>query len=277
MSESDAVLIASMGYCLTWEITGARANQHWQGIRDYIAGSATLSDMDRWVCELYEESSPTAQEERSILSRIEERLDSPQRAASFRNAILSILPVPLTDAALKHRLMNSLTSVEDYGRIRSWLIEHKLASFRPTPKYRVPLAEREADFIRFIEHPYFLEGFRRFWHAKPKKRNNKQMRVLLCASAALSQLITCHEASEVREWARRLGLIGSYSEQTQEDVSSLCLEMLDESYDAQELAYRILVDAREVDRRNLEIFCERYADELSDFAQDLVRGIHLTD
>lgn len=108
MKESDQFLIAAFSYCLTWEICGARASQHWQDIRDYIQQSQALSEMERWTCELYEESSPTAQEERSILSRINARLDHPRVVVIYRKAILDLLPGYIAETASKHRLMNSL-------------------------------------------------------------------------------------------------------------------------------------------------------------------------
>lgn len=51
--------------------------------------------------------------------------------------------------------------------------------------------------------------------------------------------------------------------------------MSHESYDAQELAFRLFVDAKKVDRQNLITFCERYSDELGGFAGELVRGMQI--
>jgi len=276
MSESDEILVVTMAYCLTWEIGGARASQHWQGIRNFAMTCDALSETERWVCELYEESSPTAQEERSILSRIKARLDHPRVVVTFRQAILNLLPSSIAEAAAKHRLMNSLSVPEGYGRLRSWLSEHKIAGLRPAQPDLAPLAAREADFLRFIESPYFLEGFRKFWQQAPKSRTNQQMRILLCIAASLSQMLACDDSSEWQQWCSRLASIGCYTEQTQADVAELCLAMTSESYDAQELAYRLFADAQAVDRRNIITFCERYTEELGGFARDLVRGMQIT-
>ncbi len=269
MTESNEFLVASMAYCLSWEVGGMRASRNWQSIREYVQSHPALSETERWVCELYEESSPTAQEERSILSRINAR----PHHQTFRKEILGLLPESIKEAAAKHRLMHMITLPGGAGRIRAWLADHKIASLSPEPVDLPPLAAREADFRRFIEHPYFLEGFRKFWHKAPKHRNNQQMRVLLAVSAALSQMVTCDEESDLAEWSRRLGRMGSYTEQSQKDVAELSTAMLDESYDAQELAYRLFVDAEEVDQINLQTFCGRYADELTGFARDFVRGM----
>lgn len=275
MTESDDFLVVSMAYCLLWEVSGKRSSQHWPAIRDHIENSVALSETERWVCELYEESSPTAQEERSILSRINARLEHPRTVMAFRQSILALIPEELAEVAAKHRLMNSLSVPEGYSLLRSWLAQYKLTKVRPVQTEVAPLAAREADFLRFMEHPYFLEGFRRYWHQAPKSRNNQQVRVLLCVAAALSQMITCDDESELAQWSARLGQITNFTEQTQHDVADLSLKMLNESYDALELGYRLFVDAKEVDRINLTTFCQRYSDELTDFAGDLVRGMQV--
>lgn len=275
MIESDEFLIVCMGYCLTWEVGGVRASQYWPGIREYVQQHESFTETERWVSELYEESSPTAQEERSIISRINARLDHPRRAVTFRQSILALLPAPLNEAAAKHRLMNSLALPEGYGRLRSWLAEHKIARLGPEPVELPPLSSREADFQRFIENPYFIEGFRKFWKQAPKYRDNKQTRVLLCVAAALSQMVLCDDAAGLKEWSHRLGRIGSYTEQTRHDVAELSLAMLDESYDAQELGYRLFIDAKEADRKVLVNFYERYNDQMTGFAHDLVRSMEL--
>jgi hypothetical protein len=275
MTESDEFFIANIAYCLTWEIGGMRASQYWQGIREFIDQSKLLSEKDRWVCELYEESSPTAQEERSILARINAKLVHPRVVLSYRQAILAILPEELAETAAKHRLMNSLTVPEGYNPIRSWLAQHKIADLSRTKVEKVPLAAREADFVRFIEHPYFLEGFRRYWHQAPKSRNNKQTRVLLCIAAALSQMVSFDDESELKGWSERLSKIGNFTEQTLKDITDLSLAMNNESYDAQELGYRLFVDAKEVDRINLTTFCNRYSEELTGFARELVRSMQI--
>ena len=275
MRESDAFLVTTMAYCLSWEVAGAPASQHWAGIRDYTQENDMLSDTERWCCELYEESSPTAQEERSIQSRINARMDHPRAVIKLRESILDLLPESIRESAARHRLMQSLITPEKYGTLRTWLAERNIAGFRPAQPNLAPLAEREADFYQFIETPYFLEGYRKFWHQKPKSRNNRQMRVLLCVSAALSQMLTFDSASELRQWCKRLAVIGSYSQQTQLDVAEMCMLMAGESYDAHELGFRLLVDAQALDRKNLITFCDRYADDLTGFARELVRGMQI--
>jgi hypothetical protein len=274
MAESDEFLIVCMAYSLTWEIGGAHASQHWQGIRAYVQEHHGLTETERWACELYEESSPSAQEERSIMARINARLDHPRRVVDFHKAILRLLPESMAATAAKHRLMNSLALPQGYGRIRSWLAEHQFARLRPKPELP-PLATREADFQSFIEHPYFVEGFRQFWHMPPKYRNNQQARILLCVGAALSQMLPGDDGDKVEEWSHRLGRMGNFTERTREDVVELCQMMFDASYDAQEIGYRLFVDAKEADRTAMVAFCERYADELSGFARELTRAIQL--
>jgi hypothetical protein len=277
MRESDEFLVAAMAYCLSWEIAGARANQHWSVIRDYISQQDGLTEMERWSCELYEESSPTAQEERSIQSRINFRLDHPRAAVKFRRAILKLLPDAIRDTAAKHRLMISLVVPEGYGPVRTWLAERNIAGFSlSAPPALLPLSVREAEFSQFIESPFFLEGYRRYWHQAPKFRNNKQMRVLLSVSASLSQMITFDDIHELKRWCAKLAIIGNYTEQTQLDVAELSLLMAGESFDVHELGYRLLVDAQAVDRQNIITFCDRYADELTDFARELVLAMKIT-
>lgn len=274
MPESDEILIACLAYCLTWEVRGAHASQHWSKIHQYVKDQGDLTETERWICELYEEMSPSAQEERSILSRINARLDHPRRVVFFRKSILALLPDSLQEAAAKHHLMHALVLPQGYGRIRSWLAEHTFSRLRSASE-PVPLATREADFLCFIEQPYFIEGFRKFWKQEPKYRNNKQTRVLLSVAAALSQMVAYQDTAELIEWSHRLGRMGNYTEQTCCDVSELSLTMLNESYDPQEIGYRLLVDAKESDRRVLVSFCERYADDLTAFARDLVRSMQM--
>lgn len=166
---------------------------------------------------------------------------------------------------------------EEYGLIRTWLIQHKITAFREPSASPAPLAVREADFLRFIEYPYFLKGFRRFWHQAPKNRHNKETRVLLCIAAALSQMVACDQREPLEIWSQRLARMASYSEQTQQDITDLCLEMQDESYEAQELFYRIFVDANKVDRQNLISFCQRYSEKLGGFASEFLRGMQISD
>jgi hypothetical protein len=276
MSESDEFLIATMAYCLSWEISGTRAKQAWSGIREYISMSNDMSDTERWMCELYEESGPTAQEERSIISRLNARIIRPRASLHYQQSILALLPDSFVEVAKKHRLIGSLSFCEEASSLRRWLAQYKISSLPAANA--VPLASlsaREHGFLEFIEHPYFLEGFRRYWHQHPKFRNNAQMRVLLCVAAAISQMVTCEDIVAIQSWVCRLSQICHYAEQTQQDLTELSFAMLNESYDAQELAYRLFVDARSVDQTNIITFCQRYADELTGFAHELVRGLQL--
>ncbi|MGZ0655233.1 hypothetical protein ACWPKO_13530 [Coraliomargarita sp. W4R53] len=277
MRQSDEFLVATMAYCLSWEIAGARASQHWSGIRNYIKENDALTELERWTCELYEETSPTAQEERSIQSRINARVDHPRVVITLRQAILDLLPASLSEVAVKHRLMQSLVVPEGYGPLRTWLAEHNVAGFRPVQPALAPLAAREAEFLQFIEAPLFLQGFREYWHQESKYRTNKQTRVLLSVAASLSQMLTVDNAADLQQWCTRLARIGSYTDQTQFDVADLSFLMLGESYDAHELGYRLLIDAQPVDRQNIITFCERYADELTGFARDFVNGMKIAD
>lgn len=264
-----------MAYSLTWEISGANASQHWQGIREHVQNHEALTETERWMCELYEESSSSAQEEYSIMARINARLDHPRHVVNFHKAILGLLPESIMETAAKHRLMNSLALPQGYGRIRSWLAEHQFAHLRPKPELP-PLATREADFRNFIEYPYFIEGFRKFWRVAPKSRDNKQMRILLCIAAALSQALPGEDGDDLEEWSLRLGRMGNFTERTREDVAELCRMMFDASYDAQEIGYRLFVDAKEADHTALVAFFERYAEDLTGFARELIRSMQLT-
>lgn len=277
MPHPDPVLCVKLAYCLTWEIASVRASQYWPGIRDFLQTCERSSEMDRWVCELYEESSPTAQEERSIVARINAQIDQPRNLESCRQAILELLPGSLYPIAEKHRLIHALAGTASSGsRLSLWLAERKITALRPSTSNLPPLAEREADFLRFIESPLFVEAYRKFWHQAPKYRNNQQMRVLICLAASLSQMIGPVDVEALQIWIERLGNLGSYSIQTKRDIAELCLGMTVQTYDAQELAYRLLVDAKEVDRRKLIQFCHHYADDLTEFAQDLVQGLQLS-
>jgi hypothetical protein len=51
--------------------------------------------------------------------------------------------------------------------------------------------------------------------------------------------------------------------------------MFQESYDAQELGYRLFADAQAVDRKKLTAFCEHYENELTGFARELLRGLQI--
>jgi hypothetical protein len=277
MTDPDPVLCVKLAYCLTWEIASVRASQYWLRIRDFIKTCERRTEMDRWVCELYEESSPTAQEERSIVARINAQIDQPRSLESYRQAVLELLPGSLYPMVEKHRLIKALACHGgSRGRFSLWLAERKITALRSSAGNLPPMAEREADFLRFIESPLFVEAYRKFWHQAPKYRNNQQVRVLTCLAASLSQMVRLATVEELQVWIERLGCLGSFSIQTQRDLAELCMDMTTHTYDAQELAYRLLVDAQEVDRRKLIQFCYQYADSLTEFAQELVRGLQLS-
>lgn len=271
---SEEFLIVSMAYCMTWELAGTRASAHWSGIHAFILGENALGEQQRWTIELYEEGPPTAQEERSIRSRIDAYLHQPRDVAYFRSGILNLLPESLREAAAAHSFMHGLAMPStEYGTLKSWAMSWKVARFQ-APKVRVlPLAEREEDFGRFLEQPCFVESFRRFWRVAPKRRSNRRTRVLVCIGAALSQMVRVDETVDFDLWTGRLTTSCHFTSQTKNDLRSLLDEMSDVSYDVQELAYRLFVDALEVDQLNLQSFIGRYGDELSALAPELARSM----
>jgi len=259
---------------MTWELVGTRAKEHWSKIHAFLADGNALSERQRWIVELYEEGAPTAQEERSIRSRINAYLLQPRDVAYFRSGILNLLPDSLRGAAEAHSFMHGLAMPStEFGLLKSWVMSWKVARFQAPQARVLPLAEREADFSRFLEQPYFVESFRKFWRVAPKCRSNRRTRVLVCISAALSQMVRVDEAVDFDLWTNRLAATCHFTEQTREDLRSLIDEMSNVSYDVQELAYRLFVDAREIDQRNLQSFIERYGDELSDLAPELARSM----
>ena len=266
----EEFLIVSMAYCMTWELAGARASEHWSEIHAFVTGENALGERQRWTIELYEEGPPTAQEERSIRSRIDAYLLQPRDVAYFRSGILNLLPEGLREAAATHSFMHGLAMPStEYGKLKSWVMRWKVARYQ-APQVRVlPMAEREEDFSRFLEQPYFVESFRRFWRVAPKRRNNRRTRVLVCIGAALSQMVRVDETVDFDLWTGRLTASCHFTSQTRDDLRSLIDEMSDVSYDVQELAYRLFVDARAVDQQNLRGFIVRYGDELSALAPEL--------
>lgn len=271
---SEEFLIVSMAYCMTWELAGTRASEHWSGIQAFVSGENSLGELQRWTIELYEEGPPTAQEERSIRSRIDAYLLQPRDVAYFRSGILNLLPEGLREAAATHSFMHGLAMPStEYGKLKSWVMRWKTAQYQ-APKVRVlPLAEREQDFSRFLEQPYFVESFRQFWRVAPKCRTNRRTRVLVCIGAALSQMVRVDETVDFDLWTGRLTAACHFTSQTKDDLRSLIDEMSNVSYDVQELAYRLFVDAREVDQQNLQGFIDRYRDELSALAPELARSM----
>jgi hypothetical protein len=271
---SEEFLVVSMAYCMTWELAGTRAQDHWSGIRAFLTSGNALSEQQRWAIELYEEGAPTAQEERSIRSRIDAYLLQPRDVAYFRSGILNLLPDQLREAATGHSFMHGLAMPPpELGLLKSWAMSWKVARFHAPQVHVLPLAEREADFDRFLEQPHFVVSFRKFWRVAPKCRGNRRTRVLVCIGAALSQMVRVDDAVDFDLWTDRLTVACHFTEQTREDLRSLIDEMSNVSYDVQELAYRLFVDAREIDQRNLQSFISQYLDELSALAPELARSM----
>jgi hypothetical protein len=263
-----------MAYCMTWELAGTRASAHWSDIHAFIAGENALSELQRWTIELYEEGPPTAQEERSIRARIDAYLLQPRDVAYFGSGILKLLPEGLRGTAATHSLMHGLAMPStEFGTLKSWVMGWKTAQYHAPQVRALPLAEREQDFSRFLEQPYFIESFRQFWHVAPKWRTNRRTRVLVCIGAALSQMVRIDKVADFDLWAERLTASCHFTSETKDDLRSLIDEMWAISYDVPELAYRLLVDAREIDQQNLHGFIRCYRDQLSAMAPELARNM----
>jgi hypothetical protein len=260
-----------MAYCMTWELVGSRAPKSWDLIHAFVAKEGSFAERERWAMELYEESSPSAQEERSVVSRIESFLLKPRDVAYFRAGILSLLPEALRHAAESHSMMRSFAMPSDYGKLKTWVMGWRLASYAKPHVTVSPLAEREADFARFLELPFFLQGFRRYWQAKPKYRNSRQTRTLVCRAAILSQIIQADESTDFEQWTLHMAGDCHFSEQTRGELIILTQEMSVFSYEAEELAYRFLIDAREIDQRNIVNFIKRFSGELSEFSKEFMQ------
>ncbi|MFP4167023.1 MAG: hypothetical protein ACLFUF_07665 [Opitutales bacterium] len=265
----EAFLVCCLSYCMTWELAGPRAPEHWADLRAYAASEGCLGEGERWAAELYEEGPPSAQEERSILARIESFLTGPCDVDRVRNAVLNLLPEELRTAAKGHSLLSGLKASGGYGKFKAWATPRRFFRKRASDVEPAPQANREAEFSRFLEFPHAIHAFRRFWRVDPKKRDNRRTRVLVCLGAALSQMLPFDEAGDLETWMDRFAEICAVTEQTKHDLLSLVREMQSFSYDAHELAYYLLVDARGIDKRNLLRFIQEHKDRLSDFAGEL--------
>ena len=147
-NNSEEFLIVCMAYCLTWELAGSRARNCWAMIRAFIAGENGLNERQRWTLELYEEGPPSAQEERSIRSRMDAYVAQPRDVVYFRSGILNLLPGTLREAAGGHSFMHGLSMPSsDYGKLKSWVMQWNLGRFKAPEVRAFPLAEREEDFI----------------------------------------------------------------------------------------------------------------------------------
>ncbi|HAQ58867.1 MAG TPA: hypothetical protein DCR32_07630 [Opitutae bacterium] len=267
---AEEFLIVSMAYCMTWELAGTRASEHWSDIHAFITGENALGELQRWTIELYEEGPPTAQEERSIRARIDAYLLQPRDVAYFGSGILKLLPEGLREAAATHSLMHGLAMPStEFGTLKSWVMRWKTAQYHAPQVRALPLAEREQDFNHFLEQPYFIEGFRQFWRVAPKRRSNRRTRLLVCIGAALSQMVHIDKVVDFDLWAERLTASCHFTLQTRDDLRSLIDEMSAISYDVPELAYRLFVDTREIDQQNLQAFIRCYRDQLSALAPEL--------
>jgi hypothetical protein len=263
-----------MAYCMTWELAGSRARNHWELIRSFVAKNKNLDERQRWTLELYEEGPPSAQEERSIRSRIDAYLVQPRDVVFFRTGILDLLPAVLREAAAVHSFMHGLTLPADgYGKLKSWRMSWNLGRSKVSTVRPVLLAEREEEFNRFLELPFFAESFRRFWRVGPKMRSTRRTRVLICIGAAMSQMVREEDSVGFERWTHRLATICHFSSETRHDLCRLMNAMSGTSYDVQELSYRLFVDARAIDQRNLERFVQLYGDELSECASELASRV----
>ncbi|MFP4070212.1 MAG: hypothetical protein ACOCVJ_03575 [Verrucomicrobiota bacterium] len=274
-NDPDEFLIACMSYCLLWELAGSRISETWDRVRDWSRNEASLSERQRWMVELYEERPPTVQEERSLLARIQ--ASAAQRGATgFREGVLELIPSGYRDAAARHSLMAGLTVEQVRGIRRFW----RKSTPRPVSVLKrvggeVSLADREINFIRFLELPYFLDGFRRFWRQPPKFRSNVQTRVLLTLAAALSQMVPVEESEFLGEWIEPLKTYGYYTQATYQDLGELVAEMRLHTYDAQELAYHLLIDAKDADRAGLVRYLETHREHFSAFADTFLRRLQI--
>lgn len=271
---TEDFLTACLAYCLTWELAGTRAPEHWDKIRDYVRSGGYIVERQQWTTELYEEAPATAQEERSILARVETLIVRPQDIGRFRDRVLALLPEPMRQSAAGHSLLRRVAVPTDHSKLKAWLVARTPRRFPPLSQ-SFPLGEREVEFDRFLELPYFLEAFRKFWEVPPKYRNNRQTRALICIGAVLSHSIPAPETGNIEKWSTRLADTCHYSPQTQEDLFVLIDAMSGFSYDTQELAYHLSVDAKSVDNENLRTFIRRHSDELTDFASEFVRDVEL--
>ncbi len=266
-----------MGYCLTWELAGARAPEHWAHLRAEAGRGDVLTELERWSAELYEEGPPSAQEERSLLSRIECALRGRRQLEAVKRLIVDLLPDVLHPAATRHSLLQGLRLRREPSVVETWLKRtgFGLAGDDGFPDAAARLGEREADFSRFLSLPGFEEQFRAFWRREPKLRGNRQTRALVTIGALAGQCIRPHDGVDWDRWAARFAGTCHYSIQTQQDVLLIAAETSGHCYDAQELAYRLLADARPQDIRYLKEWIARHEDEMNPIASELRRLLNL--
>ena len=271
----EAYLVGVLAYCAVWEVAGYRAPENWGRIRFFLEEEAGLDERQRWAAELYEEAAPSAQEERSLQYRIEAHFSGPRDALAFRERVLALVPEAMHTTVAGHSLLRHLETPREFSRLKQWLAHWRLVGPGRRRFTALPLAEREAEFQRFLELPFVVEAFRRFWHRPPKYRNNQQTRVLVCVAAVLSQMVGVGESADMREWASRLSASCAFSDQTRDDIAGLAEDMSANFYDIEELAYRLVVDAKAVDKRNLREFVRTHRSRLADCSDELLRGLEL--
>lgn len=276
-TQSKEFLILGLAYCLTWELFGAKAPSYWDHLHEYIEEESGLNERERWTLELYEEVAPTVQEERSILGRLVPLLNKPVQLMAARDVILTVLPKESSEAALRHSLLRPLQIPDDQNVLKKWLSGLGAKTSLDSNGYSEmasSLSTREADFNHFLLQPFFVEGFRRFWHKPPKKRSNRQTRALVGISAALSQMICPDDLGQTEYWCHRVAEACHLTKQTEKDVYSLVAEMVAFTYDASELAGRIFADASVVDKQNFSLFMSTHSDLLSEFKDEFERELN---
>ena len=74
------------------------------------------------------------------------------------------------------------------------------------------------------------------------------------------------EAADFDLWTGRLAVECHFTAQTKQDLRVLLDALSANSYDVEELAYHLLVDAPELDHKNVRSFIDRYGDQLSSLA-----------
>lgn len=274
----DLFLSLCTGYCLTWEVAGTRAPEQWGLLRQALRTSDELAEHERWAAELYEERLPTAQEERTLLSRLEQVIHSRRQMEEMKALIQSLLPESLRAAAAKHSLLQALQLPQEPSVVQTWLKRSGLhlpaTADTPLP-WGGCLGEREADFERFLSLPRFEDNFRKYWHSGPKNRSNRETRALVTIGAIFGQSLRIGTPAELEQWTKRLGSGCHYSSQTQIDVLDIAADTAGESYDATELTYRLLADANPQDVTYLKDFIGGHLADMTGFASEMLRLMEL--
>jgi len=265
---SEDFLVAGLSYCLLWELWGDASEDDFAEHKERVERRCELTERDHWRLELYEESSPTAQEERSLLDRLQRYRRYAGNGVSIADSIVALLPPQLQERAARHSLLRRIDPPSPGWFAR--LFRRRGTAPRADP---APLADREADFERFLNLPGAVEGFRRFWRRPPKNRDNRQTRVLVILGMALGQSIDLETESKRHRWLERLERACHFSEQTRDDLLEVAAMTNEASYNAEELAYCIMIDARNRDQANFVAFLETYESALYAFGAELERTL----